>query len=305
MGSKSELGLFIHWGIYSIYGSLGIGAEWVMLQNKISKGDYLDVGKKYNFGKKFNAKSIITVALQMNASYIVFTSKHHDGFCMYNTKYTDFNIYNISGTDPLRELAIECKKSGLKMGIYYSVIDWSHPDFPKSCNPFSFHSDHQQRDPCIKRYRTYMVSQIRELLTNYGEISALWFDGRPNKKSGEPFYQKMDVDGIRNMVREIAPNCHINDRLGTECDFYSVENYTKKHIELIDSLGQSGKSFELCIRYNNHWGYYKGDNHYKSNKELVRIWNHINGKGGNLLLNIAPDENGYIDAGIAKRIKLV
>ncbi|MGH9888133.1 MAG: alpha-L-fucosidase, partial [bacterium] len=185
--NKAKFGLFIHWGPYAVpageWGGDTSYGEWIMLQANIPKAKYEELAHQLN-PVKFDAKEWVALAKDAGMNYLVITAKHHDGFAMYDSKLTDYDIVDWTPfkRDPVKELAAESRKAGLNFSVYYSIVDWHHPDFPAKYSqirkqfPDGFHGD-PRPEADIRKYAEYEMGQVRELLTNYGDIGILWFDG--------------------------------------------------------------------------------------------------------------------------------
>jgi len=304
--NQQKFGMFIHWGIYSVpagqWGDKTNYAEWIMLQAGLSSQEYEKFAARFN-PVKFNAKEWVALAKAAGMKYIVITAKHHDGFCMYDSKLTDYDIIDATPfkRDPLKELAEECKKEGIVFCTYYSLVDWHHPDFPakysqirKEC-PNGFHGD-PQPDADISRYADYMHGQVRELLTNYGENGILWFDGGGSFK-GYDRKELLKGQELVDMIHQLQPACLINSRLGFGGDYGTPEQ--KIPDEKMDT------AFEVCMTLNRHWGYNKNDHDWKDSQTVVRNLIDVASKGGNYLLNVGPTEEGIIPEESANILKQV
>ncbi|NJL18757.1 MAG: alpha-L-fucosidase [Bdellovibrionaceae bacterium] len=220
---EAKFGMFIHWGLYSVAagewkGETGHG-EWIQYTANISCSEYDPLAKRFN-PTGFNADEWARLAKQAGMNYMVITAKHHDGFCMYDSQWTDFDIVDATPykKDPMKDLAESCRKEGLKFCFYYSVKDWHHPEYHrrftryKAQHPEGFHGN-PNPDADAKKYIAYMGNQLEELLTNYGEIGVIWFDygGRLyNRDSSNIPHGQRVVD----RMREIQPNLLINGRMG-------------------------------------------------------------------------------------------
>lgn len=292
---EAKFGMFIHWGIYSVpagewEGKTGYG-EWFQLQTKMPCATYDKFATQFN-PVKFNAKEWAQIAKDAGVKYLVITAKHHDGFCMYDTKFTDFNLVKTSpyGRDPLKELAQACRDVGIKFCVYYSIADWHHPDSPAKDSQRGFHGQ-PKADADVSKYADYMRNQVHELLTNYGPIGLVWFD------TGGAFKDKSGLKGAEmvKMIHETQPACLINNRLGTGGDYGTPEQY-------IPAGGQN-EPFETCMTINGHWGYNQADHNWKSTDTLLRNLVDIAAKGGNYLLNVGPTSEGLIPGPSVERLK--
>jgi len=274
---EGKFGMFIHWGLYAIPAGewkgkkvSGIG-EWIMHRAHIPKEEYAPLQKQFN-PVKFNAQQWVGIAKRAGMKYIVITSKHHDGFCLFDSKLTD---YDITGTpfkrDVLKELADECHKQGIEICWYHSIMDWYHPD---------------ARGGSFPKYADHMRGQLKELLTNYGKIGVLWFDG---EWIGE-WSQAQGIE-LEKYVRGIQPQLIVNNRVGKRKrgpgDFGTPEQH-------IPATGMPGWDWETCMTMNNTWGYKKDDHNWKSTQDLLHKLVDIVSKGGNFLLNVGPTAEGVI-----------
>ncbi len=204
----AKFGLFIHWGVYSVPAGEWQGktdyAEWISEQAKIPMSQYEKFRDRFN-PVKFDAAAWVALAKQAGMKYIVITSKHHDGFAMFDTKLTDWGIMSTPfHRDPIKELAAECKKAGLKFCVYYSIMDWHHPDYPLR-RPWN---DTARGTPDMDRYVKFMKGQLKELVTNYGPLGILWFDGE-----WEPAWTQERGRDLYAYVRGLQPDIIINNRV--------------------------------------------------------------------------------------------
>jgi alpha-L-fucosidase len=298
---EARFGMFIHWGLYSIPAGTwngkqipGIG-EWIMNNASIPVADYKALASKFN-PTAFSAHDIVALAKSAGMKYIVITSKHHDGFAMFDSKADPFNI--VAATpfkrDPLRELAAECRKQGLKLGFYYSQDqDWTAPGGAAyktdDHQPPTFHWDKAQDGDFATYLHTKAIPQLKELLTNYGAAAGnpdfpaiIWFD-TPTK------------DMTPALAAEIVtllnqhPNLIWNNRLGGD---YKGDTETPE--QFIPPQGYPGRDWESCMTINDTWGYKSYDINFKSTETLLRNLIDIASKGGNYLLNVGPDSTGVI-----------
>jgi alpha-L-fucosidase len=302
---NAKFGLFIHWGIYSVPAGEWNGktnyAEWIREQAHIPLNVYDNFVKEFN-PVKFNAEQWVKMAKEAGMKYIVITSKHHDGFCMFDSKYTDFDIMSTPyHKDILKSLTTAAHKAGIRIGFYYSIMDWHHPDYlPRR----SWEKDRPTEGADFSRYVQYMKNQLRELLTNYGEISVLWFDGQWedwNSNYGKEIY---------NYVRSLQPNIIINNRVragNIGMEGASNPNETDGDFETpeqeIPATGLPGVDWETCMTMNDHWGYNKNDNNWKTTEDLIRKLVDIASKGGNFLLNVGPTSEGLFPTIAVERLK--
>ncbi|BDI29009.1 hypothetical protein CCAX7_10600 [Capsulimonas corticalis] len=287
---QDKFGLFIHWGIYDIANEDHRNAdpdklgEWSLVYNQTPVAEYEKYAPQFN-PTQFSAKEWVGLAKAAGMKYVVFTAKHHDGFCLFDSKLTDYTIVKATPfhRDPLKELAEECKKQGMKLCIYYSYMDWRHPDYlPR--RPW----DKRPTDGAsLDKYTDYAEGQLRELLTNYGKVSILWFDGGWE----HPPADERALE-IMKLVRKLQPGILIDDRM------YPAGDYATPEQSIPANAMPNGRLWEACMTtvtaHNLHWSYAWTDHDFKPTSDLVRKVADIAGKGGNFLLDIGPDSHGVI-----------
>lgn len=299
----ARFGMFIHWGLYAIPGR----GEWVRSNEQISKDEYNQYFTEFN-PTNCNPKEWARAAMEAGMKYAVMTAKHHDGFCLFDTKLTDFKSTNTqSGRDFIREYIEAFRAEGLKVGLYYSLIDWHHEDFPvygDRHHPMGNDESYKNKKHDFDRYLDYMHGQIRELCSNYGKIDIMWFDFSYDDMSGE----KWRATELVKMVRELQPEIIIDNRLEASGEgsgsiktsspsLYSGDFASPEQIIPPDGVtDDKGKPipWEACITMNNHWGYCSTDKMFKAPKLIIRKLVECVSKNGNLLLNVGPDANGRI-----------
>src|SRR3984957_14896736 len=302
----ARFGMFIHWGLYSIPAGTwkgkqipGIG-EWIMNNASIPVADYKGFAAQFN-PTSFNAHDIVALAKSAGMRYIVITAKHHDGFAMFDSKANPFNI--VAATpfkrDPLRELADECRKQGIKLGFYYSQDqDWTAP------GGAAYKTDHHDRpnhhwDPAqdgnfAEYLHTKAIPQLKELLTNYGDFPAvIWFDTPTDDMTPE-------LAGEIVALMNQHPNLIWNNRLGG-----GYKGDTETPEQYIPAKGYPGRDWEACMTMNDTWGFKSYDTNFKSTETLLRNLIDIASKGGNYLLNIGPDSKGNVPPAEVERLKQV
>ena len=301
---EARFGMFIHWGLYSIPAGTwngkqipGIG-EWIMNNASIPVSDYKALAPKFN-PTGFSAHDIVALAKSAGMKYIVITSKHHDGFAMFDSKADPFNI--VAATpfkrDPIRELAAECRKQGIKLGFYYSQDqDWTAPGgaaYQKDNHqPPTFHWDKAQNGDFATYLHTKAIPQLKELLTNYGDFPAvIWFD-TPTKDMTPALAG--EIVALLNQ----HPNLIWNNRLGG-----TYKGDTETPEQFIPPQGYPGRDWESCMTMNDTWGFKSYDTNFKSTETLLRNLIDIASKGGNYLLNVGPDSHGVIPAPEADRLR--
>ena len=295
----ARFGLFIHWGVYAVpagewQGNTNYG-EWFLEQTRMPVSQYERFADQFN-PVQFDARAWVRLAKAAGMKYIVITSKHHDGFCLWDSAQTDWDIgrtpFGRAGRDPLRELAEACRAEGLRLCFYYSIMDWHHPDWGTR-RPWN---DRATGTPDMDRYVAYMKAQLRELITRYGPLGILWFDGEWEA----PWTHERGVD-LYNYVRSLQPDIIINNRVGKGRAGMQgmdrgrgVGDYGTPEQEIPPTGFGPGVYWESCMTMNNHWGYNKHDHNWKSTRTLIRNLVDCASKGGNYLLNVGPTAEGTI-----------
>jgi alpha-L-fucosidase len=293
--SDARFGMFIHWGLYAVPAGEWQGkteyGEWIRTSAEIPLDEYSNFVGQFN-PVKFNALEWVRLAKEAGMKYIVITSKHHDGFCMFDTKQTDFCIMSTPfHWDPMKDLADACRKEGMKLCFYYSIMDWHHPDYtPRR----EWEKDRPVKDADFSRYISYMKAELKELLTNYGDIGVLWFDGEWERTWNEKYGKE-----IYEYCRSIKPDIIINNRVhagqialeGPGNQVLSNGDFGTPEQE-IPATGLPGINWETCMTMNDHWGYNKHDKNFKSTGDIIRMLCDIASKGGNYLLNVGPTAEG-------------
>src|ERR1700677_2548243 len=300
---EARFGMFIHWGIYSIPAGtwdgkqIPGGGEWIMNNASIPVADYKALASQFN-PTSFSAHDIVALAKSAGMKYIVITAKHHDGFAMFDSKANSFNI--VAATpfkrDPLRELAEECQKQGIKLGFYYSQDqDWTAPGasaiMKDHHDPVTHHWDKAQDGDFDTYLHTKSIPQIKELLTNYAEFPVVvWFDTPTPNMTPE---RAAEIVALLNQHRNLI----WNNRLGG-----TYKGDTETPEQYIPPQGYPGRDWEACMTMNDTWGYKSYDTNVKSTETLVRNLIDIASKGGNYLLNIGPDSKGVVPAPEVERL---
>ena len=300
---ESGLGIFIHWGIYSMFGQ----NEWY-LNRGINAEEYSKAASGF-YPANFNASEWIKTFKDAGAEYICFTSRHHDGFSMWHTKESDYNIVDATPfkRDILKEIADECQKQDLRLHLYYSHIDWTRPDYPSGRTGLE-----TGRDSTLvnwPRYYKFMNSQLTELLTQYGKIGAIWFDGWwDHDQDSIPFNWELPEQYA--LIHKLQPSCLIgNNHHQTPFEGEDIQIF-ERDLPGENKEGLSGQDIsqlplETCITMNRSWGYCVKDLNYLSSEEIIRILVRTAGKGANLLLNVGPQPNGEIPQAQVERLKAV
>lgn len=299
--TQARFGMFLHWGLYAIPAR----GEWVRSVERIPSEIYDRYMEEFA-PQDCDMRRWMDAAKGAGARYVVFTAKHHDGFCLFDSAYTDFKSTNSPACrDFVREFVEAARESGLRVGLYFSLIDWRHPDFPHygdRNHPMRDDQAYGNESRDFERYLEFMHNQVRELCSNYGKLDILWFDFSYDRLRGEAW---RGTD-LMEMVRSLQPDVVVNNRLEVSgegfgslaaCvptpyhgDFISPEQIVPPS-GLLDTQGNP-LVWESCITMNNHWGYCVNDRFYKPVPMLIKKLVECVSKGGNLLLNVGPDAQG-------------
>ncbi|WP_423465051.1 alpha-L-fucosidase [Promicromonospora sp. MS192] len=293
--TEARFGLFVHFGLYST----AARHEWVMSNERRTTEEYERYAEVFD-PDLFDARAIARAAKDAGMRYVVLTTKHHDGFALWDSAVSDYSVARTRGRDLVAELAEAVRAEGLRLGLYHSLIDWHHPDFtvdylhPRRDDPDA-HSLNAGRD--MARYRTYLHAQVRELLSGYGAVDYVFFDytyahDRDGWRGKHP--EDWDAEGLLALVRELQPQAVVNDRLGIPGDLVTPEQYQPDG-PMRDDDGAL-LTWEACQTLNGSWGYDRDNTRFKDPDLLVRMLVDTVAKGGNLLLNIGPDGRGAIPA---------
>lgn len=312
---EARFGMFIHWGLYAVPAGewqgkeiKGIG-EWIMNSAAIPVSEYEKLARDFN-PARFNAAEWVRIAKDAGMKYIVITSKHHDGFCLFDTKATRYNIVKDTpyAKDVLRALSRECKRQGLRFCAYYSIMDWHHPSqFPGKSktggiayNPSQMYADRKAE------YVAFMKQQLRELISNY-DTGVLWFDGE-----WCDWWTEDDGKDLYAYLRKLKPSLIINNRVGkgrkgmeglSKSSEYCGDFGTPE--QQIPPSGFPGVDWESCMTMNDTWGFKRNDNNWKSKQQLIRNLADATSKGGNFLLNVGPTSGGLIPLPSIERLEAV
>ncbi len=297
---EARFGLFIHWGLYAVpagqWKDNKNHGEWIMNSAHIPVKDYEQFARQFN-PVKFNADKLVQIAQKAGMKYIVITSKHHDGFCLWDSKVTDYDIMDATPLkrDILKELSVACKKQGIRLCFYHSIMDWHHPDAQGPFYPE--YNTSQRSNPNFARYaENYMKPQLKELVTNYGPLGVLWFDGE-----WIPEWTEEQGKDLYKYVRSLQSDIIINNRVGKGRK--GMEGLSKSDEDAgdfgtpeqqIPTKGLPGVDWETCMTMNDHWGYCRADENWKSTEDLLQKLVDIASKGGNFLLNVGPTSEGLI-----------
>jgi alpha-L-fucosidase len=305
--AEARFGLFIHWGVYSVpageWQNKTSYAEWFLEETHMPVSQYEKFAAEFN-PVKFDAKAWVAAAKEAGVKYLVITSKHHDGFGMFPSQLTDWCIKSTPfHRDPLKELSEACRAAGIKFCLYYSIMDWHHPDWGTR----RAWNDKAAGKPDMDRYTAYMKGQLKELVTNYGPLGILWFDGEWES----PWTPERGAD-LYQYVRGLQPDIIVNNRVGKAragmngmdkgrgAGDYGTPEQT------IPAAGFGPDVYwESCMTMNNHWGYNKHDQNWKSATTLIRNLVDCSSKGGNYLLNVGPTAEGLIPATSLERLQQI
>ncbi len=298
-----RFGMFIHWGLYSMPGR----HEWIRHYEEIPNEAYEKYFERFN-PDLFDPKEWAKAARDAGMKYFVVTTKHHEGFCMWDSRYTDYKVTNTPcGRDLLREIVDAFRAEGLRVGLYHSLIDWHHPDFTiDDVHPLRKSPDRETlnagRD--MARYREYLHNQVRELLTDFGKIDIIWFDfSYPQRGKDGKGHLDWGSESLVRMIRELQPGIIINNRLDLpgSGDITTPEQNTPD--EPVTDENGNPLVWEGCQTFSGAWGYHRDELTWKSMKQCIDLLiNHVC-RNGNLLMNVGPTSRGYIDARAMERLK--
>ena len=293
----ARFGLFIHWSHCS---QNGLEVSWPLVGGippvldcgDVPVDEYHATAATFD-PQAWDARDLARRAKRLGMRYAVLTTKHHDGFAMFHTKESDHSIeHSPFGRDIVREYADALREEGLRVGFYFSLIDWHHPDYPaftEADKPYTFGKWRQPEPEAWERYLEFMFAQVRELLTNYGQIDVIWFDGQ-----WERLPQQWKSDELAEMIRSLQPNILINDRLPGAGDFQTPEQFVPP--QPLDG------PWETCLTIGKLWGYDPRDTDLKSARQLIHTLCEVAGRGGNMLLNVGPMGDGNLPPAIIERL---
>jgi alpha-L-fucosidase len=297
----AKLGLFVHWGVYSLLGK----GEWVMEHDKLPKSEYAKLPPRFN-PTRFDAEAWVKLAKSAGAKYITITTKHHDGFCMFASRLTDYDILDATPyrTDPLKALAHACQEQKIKLFFYYSLLDWHHVDyFPLGKTG---RSAGREANWDWKRYVAFYQGQVRELCTNYGAIGGIWFDGWWDKPDAD-----WDLAGTYRLIHDLQPgalignNHHAGPFPGEDFQIFE-QDLPGENAAGFNKAGVAARlPLETCLTINHSWGYNSRDTAYKSAEQIIHALLGAAGRGANLLLNVGPRPDGTIGDEPTKRLQEV
>jgi alpha-L-fucosidase len=296
---RARFGMFVHWGHSS---QQEIELSWPLVGGVFALPKCQSVpAEEYHASaatfdpKAFDARALAQRAKRCGMQYAVLTAKHHDGYAMFDTRLSDFSVAKSCGRDIVREYVEAMRAEGLRVGLYFSLSDWHHPDYPAFTDadrPYQFPVGKPVDADRWPRYVEFAHGQVRELLTNYGEIDELWFDG-----GWERTPEMWQATELMAMVRELQPQIMVNDRLPGHGDFTTPEQF-------VPAQPPEGP-WEVCMTMNESWGWNPSDTEWKSARRMIHTLCEIAGKGGNLLLNVSPMGDGSLPAENAERLEAI
>ena len=306
--TRDRFGMFIHWGLYA----LPARHEWVKTRERMTDADYDRYFRRFD-PDLFDPRDWARQAKAAGMRYAVLTAKHHDGFCLFDSQYTDYKATNTpAGRDLVREFTDAFRAEGLRVGFYYSLLDWHHPDFtidvhhPRRDDP---DARAQNEGRSMARYCEYVRNQVRELLTGYGKIDVLWFDFSYPEQcgTGDKAWMKgkgaedWEAEKLIALARSLQPGILIDNRTGIEQDIWTPEQYQLgdwlRHPETGERL-----VWEACQTFSGSWGYYRDETSWKSPGQLIRMLVNTVSAGGNLLMNVGPTARGCFDRRACKAL---
>ncbi len=315
---EDRFGMFIHFGLYS----LPARHEWIKSMERISEEKYDKYFEHFN-PDLIDCKEWARKAKEAGMKYAVLTTKHHEGFCLFDSKFTDYKVTNTPyGKDIVKEYVEAFRAEGIKIGFYYSLIDWHHPDFTiDTIHPRRDDGEQMDKGRDIKKYAEYMRNQVTELLTNYGKIDVIWFDftypaseinavqmlafdkGNPPpdpfkkpwmQSDGGKTKEDWESEKLMALIRSLQPNIVINNRLGIEGDTVTPEQTATMKWPTHKETGEL-LTWEVCHTFSGSWGYFRDEMTWKSPKMLIDTLVNTVSEGGNLLMNVGPTSRGYFD----------
>ena len=294
-----RFGIFLVWGLYS----LPARHEWVKSRERITDERY-DVYFRHFDPDLYDAREWARKAKAAGMKYAVLTAKHHDGFCLFDSVYTDYKSTNTPcRRDLVREYVDAFRSEGLRVGLYYSLLDWHHPEFPIDCfHPRRNDPDayEQSRNRDMKKYAEYMRNQVAELLTNYGKIDILWLDFSYPARTGFPEWMvgkgkdDWEAEKLIALARELQPHLIIDNRTGLNQDLWTPEQYQVTEWVRDKETGEL-VTWEACQTFSGSWGYHRDESTWKSPEMLIRLLVNTVSCGGNLLMNVGPNARGEFD----------
>ena len=311
---EAKFGMFVHWGPYSL---ASVEASWPIMRPGtwgISEADYRALPKRFN-PVHYDPDHFIDLARTAGQRYMIFTTKHHDGFCMFDSSYTDYKITRTPyGKDVVKMLADACARRRMDLGFYYSPPDMHHPGFRDTSKLARENWNGEPERPEWPSYLSYMELQLAELLTRYGTVRDIWFDGLNHQ-------EKFNGRHVIEAMHRLQPELLVNDRIGVKANYVTPEQFIPRaiptrdvEIQGVDTSVQaklhdgvpSPEAFQLwetCMTINDTWAYNANDHRYKSTRELIRALVEVTSRGGNFLLNVGPQPDGLIQPEFQERLR--
>ena len=313
---NAKFGMFIHWGPYSL---ASVEASWPIMRptpGGITEAEYRALPARFN-PTNFDPNAWIDLARSAGQQYMVLTTKHHDGFCMFDSSYTDYKITNTPyGKDIVKQLSAACDARDMRLGFYYSPPDMHHPGFRDTSKPASTNWHGEPERPEWSSYLQYMQLQLAELLTRYGPAALIWFDGLGHQ-------EKYDGERFLKQIHSLQPATLVNDRIGVPGDYVTPEQFIpaaiptrQAHFDAVDQnvnkelrpgipRPEDFQLWETCMTINNTWAYNMHDRDFKSAQVLIRSLVEVASRGGNFLLNVGPQPDGIIQPEFQERLRSV
>lgn len=297
---EARFGMFVHWGHASVH---GVELSWPLVGGTFALRmcTSMPVEEYHEGAARFDpacwdARSLARTARGLGMRYAVITAKHHDGFAMYHTRQSDYSIATTPfRRDIVREFLDAMRDEGLRVGVYYSLIDWHQPDYPpfrEEDKPYAFGKWRQPEPEAWERFSAFMFAQVRELLTGYGRIDLIWFDGGWERNT-----QQWKSPELEGMIRGLQPGILINDRLPGVGDFATPEQFVPAR--------PPSRRWETCMTINESWGYNATDQRWKSARQLIHTLCEVASRGGNLLLNVGPMGDGSLQPEVSERLDVL
>ena len=305
--TDARLGMFIHWGLYA----MPARHEWIKNIERLTTEEYQKYFDYFD-PDLYNPREWAAMAKKAGMKYVVFTAKHHEGFCMWDSRYTDYKCTNTpAGRDLMREFVDAFRAEGLRIGFYYSLLDWHHPEYTIDVrHPQRISKGTKEQYDALNQgknmdiYRQYMKDQVTELLTQYGKIDIIWFDFSFPGENGKG-HEDWDSEGLVKLARSLQPDIIIDDRLDLNdvwggWDFITPEQ--KKVAECPTWHGEKA-AWETCQTFSGSWGYHRDENTWKSIPQLLELLIETVSKEGNLILNVGPTARGEFDYRAKERLE--
>ncbi|MDR1747136.1 MAG: alpha-L-fucosidase [Tannerella sp.] len=303
--THDRFGMFIHWGLYA----LPARHEWVKHNEKIPDEDYQKYFEHFD-PDLYDPKEWAAKAKEAGMKYVVITTKHHEGFCLFDSKYTDYKVTNTPYKKDLIKMLVDAfRAEGIRIGFYYSLIDWHHPDFTYDglhpngpTDPEKRKEANEKRD--MKKYQQYLKDQLTELLTKYGQIDELFLDFSYPGDNGKG-HLEWDSEGLLKVIRQLQPNILVDNRLDLNDTDWGWDFQTPEQFMPTEWPKVRGERvpWETCQTFSGSWGYYRDEYSWKSVRQLVVMLIETTSKGGNLLLNVGPTARGTFDARATERLE--